>query len=41
MRNLYEIMENMSKEEKMWACLRVELNELKKIQQLLELMKWI
>ena len=30
MKNLYEIMENTSKEEKMWACLRVELNDLRK-----------
>ena len=30
MKNLYEIMENTSKEEKMWACMRVELNELRK-----------
>ena len=29
MKNLYEIMENTSKEEKMWACIRVELNDLK------------
>ena len=30
MKNLYEIMENTSKEEKMWACMKVELNELRK-----------
>ena len=30
MKNLYKIMENTSKEEKMWACMRVELNELRK-----------
>ena len=30
MKNLYEIMENMNKEEKMWSCIRVELNELRK-----------
>ena len=30
MRNLYDVMENMNKEEKMWACLRVELNDLRK-----------
>ena len=30
MRNLYEIMENMNKDEKMWACIRVELNDLRK-----------
>ena len=30
MKKLYEIMENTSKEEKMWACMRVELNELRK-----------
>ena len=30
MRNLYEIMENMNKEEKLFACLRVELNDLRK-----------
>ena len=30
MKNLYEIMENTSKDEKMWACMRVELNELRK-----------
>ena len=29
MKNLYEIMESMNKEEKMWACIRVELNDLK------------
>ena len=31
MKNLYEIMESMNKDEKMWACLRVELNDLRKI----------
>ena len=30
MKNLYEIMENTSKDEKMWACIRVELNDLRK-----------
>ena len=30
MKNLYEIMESMNKEEKMWSCLRVELNDLSK-----------
>ena len=30
MRNLYDVMENMNKEEKMWACIRVELNDLRK-----------
>ena len=30
MKNLYEIIENTSKEEKMWACMRVELNNLRK-----------
>ena len=30
MKNLYEIMENTSKEEKMWDCIRVELNDLRK-----------
>ena len=30
MKNLYEIIENTSKEEKMWACIRVELNDFKK-----------
>ena len=30
MKLLYEIMENTSKEEKMWDCLRVELNDLRK-----------
>ena len=29
MKNLYEIMENTSKEEKMWACIKAELNDLK------------
>ena len=30
MKNLYEIMENISKDEKMWDCIRVELNDLRK-----------
>ena len=30
MKNLYEIMESMNKEEKMWECIRVELNDLRK-----------
>ena len=30
MKNLYEIMENTSKEEKIWACVKVELDDLKK-----------
>ena len=30
MKNLYEIMENMNKDEKMWDCIRVELNDLRK-----------
>lgn len=30
MENLYEIMENMNKDEKMWSCIRVELNDLRK-----------
>ena len=30
MKNLYEIMENTSKDEKMWSCIRVELNDLRK-----------
>ena len=30
MRNLYEIMESMNKDEKMWDCIRVELNDLRK-----------
>ena len=30
MKNLYEIMESMNKEEKMWDCIRVELNDLRK-----------
>ena len=29
MKNLYEIIENTSKEEKMWACIRAELNDLR------------
>ena len=29
MKNLYEIMENTSKKEKMWACIKAELNDLK------------
>ena len=30
MKNLYNIMENISKDEKMWDCIRVELNDLSK-----------
>ena len=30
MKNLYEMMENTSKEEKMYVCMKVELDELKK-----------
>ena len=30
MKNLYEIMESMNKEKKMWSCIRVELNDLRK-----------
>ena len=30
MKNLYNTMENISKEEKMWACIKVELNDLRK-----------
>ena len=30
MKNLYEIIENTSKEEKMWVCVKVELDDLKK-----------
>ena len=30
MKNLYKIMENTSKDEKMWDCIRVELNDLRK-----------
>ena len=30
MKNLYEIMESMNKEEKMWECIKVELNDLRK-----------
>ena len=30
MKNLYEIIENTSKEEKIWACMKVELNDLRK-----------
>ena len=30
MKNLYKIMENISKEEKLFACIRVELNDLRK-----------
>ena len=30
MKNLYNTMETMSKEEKMWGCIRVELNDLRK-----------
>ena len=28
MKNLYEIMESMNKDEKMWDCIRVELNDI-------------
>ena len=30
MKNLYEIIESMNKDEKMWGCIRVELNDLRK-----------
>ena len=30
MKNLYEIMENTSKDEKMWDCIKVKLNDLRK-----------
>ena len=30
MKNLYNAMENISKDEKMWGCIRVELNDLRK-----------
>ena len=30
MKNLYDVMESMNKEKKMWSCLRVELNDLRK-----------
>ena len=30
MKNLYEIMESMNKDEKMWNCIRVELNDIRK-----------
>ena len=30
MKKIYEIMESMNKEEKMWSCIRVELNDLRK-----------
>ena len=30
MKNLYEIMENTSKNQKMWVCVKVELDDLKK-----------
>ena len=30
MKNLYERIENTSKDEKMWDCIRVELNDLRK-----------
>ena len=30
MKNLYEIMESMNKDEKLFACIRVELNDLRK-----------
>ena len=29
MKNLYDVMENISKDEKLFACLKVELNDLK------------
>ena len=29
MKNLYRVMESTSKEEKMWACIRAELNDVK------------
>ena len=29
MKNLYRVMESTSKEEKMWACIRAELNDLR------------
>ena len=29
MKNLYDVMENITKDEKLFACLRVELNDLK------------
>ena len=29
MNNLYEMMENISKDVKMWSCIKVELNDLK------------
>ena len=28
MKNLYEIMESMNKDETMWDCIRVELNDI-------------
>ena len=30
MKNLYKVMESMNKEEKMWECIKVELNDLRK-----------
>ena len=30
MKNLYEIIENTNKDKKMWNCIRVELNDLRK-----------
>ena len=30
MKNLYDAMESMNKEEKMWSCIKVELNDLRK-----------
>ena len=30
MKNLYEIIENTNKDKKMWACIKVELNDLRK-----------
>ena len=30
MKNLYEIIENTNKDKKMWECIKVELNDLRK-----------
>lgn len=30
MKNLYDVMESMTKEEKLFSCIRVELNDLRK-----------
>ena len=30
MKNLYDVIENTSKKEKMWVCIKVELDDLKK-----------